>query len=301
MHEPPYKSLDAPSTVAQILDEGLQLFKVCFKPLILLSLASAGLGQILVLCLFMIEVATVGTAASLTDNLTEIDSYLQNLDMFLSPQPILNADELPQISPILGILLLVCFGLAEAGLYAAVIAKIDSIRGGAPMTNSVAFVYGLKRSIPLILTWIVAVILIMLGFIALIIPGIVLMILTFFSYFSTILDRVGPFRAIRESCSLVWGNWWRTLAVLIVISIVYIIFELVAYILANVVHQVLGSATTYILPGDLSSYDILIIVLSQIVWMPLIGAVLVSMFHDLKFRQQGSDLAYQVSQIPPYR
>ena len=297
MYEPSYKSLDAPSTVAQILDEGLQLFKVCFKPLILLSITSAVLGQIVVLFLFMLGVATVGTA----DNLTDIGSYLQNPDMLSSPQPIFNADELPQIPPILGILLLVCLGLTEVGLYAAIVAKIDSIRGDAPMTNSAAFVYGLKRSIPLILTWIVVGILIMLGFIALIIPGIFLMILTFFSYFSTILDRVGPFRAIRESCSLVWGNWWRTFAVLIVISIVYVIFELVAYILVNVIHQVLGSATTYILPGDLSPYDILITVLSQIVWMPLIGAVLVLMFHDLKFRQQGSDLAHQVSQISPYR
>ena len=112
---------------------------------------------------------------------------------------------------------------------------------------------------------------------------------------------LGHLKAIGTSCRLVWGNWWRTLGVLVVICIVYIVLVLAVYFLVNAVHHVFGDAATVVLPGDLSLLDILGTILSQLVWLPLFGAVLVTMFHDLKLRHQGFDLEKQVSQISPYR
>ena len=186
-----HNSLDAPSTVAQILDEGLRLFKECFKPLIPLCLASAVLGQIVTLSFFVL-------ASSANLDLGGINPYQQSPDTFPATQPAYNMDVLPQMSPILMILVLVCFGIITVALYAAVVAKIDSMRGDALMTNSEAFVYGLKRTMSLGTAAVVGGILITLGFIALVIPGIILTVLLTFSYISVILDRVGAFKSYRN-------------------------------------------------------------------------------------------------------
>lgn len=77
--------------------------------------------------------------------------------------------------------------------------------------DSFAFVW--KRSFTLISCLLLVFLSCMLGVLALIVPGIFLFILFTMVQPLILFDERGCFAALKHSCKLVWGNWWRTFAV----------------------------------------------------------------------------------------
>ena len=55
---------------------------------------------------------------------------------------------------------------------------------------------------------------VMIGTLLLIIPGLILMVSLLLCFPTALFDRQGPGFRLTESHRLVWGNWWRTAAIL---------------------------------------------------------------------------------------
>lgn len=115
------------------------------------------------------------------------------------------------------------------------------------------------------------VICIILGSIALVIPGIFLAYLLMFSLPLVICDdNVTAFQALKKSAKLVWGNWWRTFGVIFPsIVLVYGLPSLTAFLLDS--NKIWGTGIESIL---------------MILLIPLMYAFILVQFNDLKLRRK---------------
>jgi hypothetical protein len=118
------------------------------------------------------------------------------------------------------------------------------------------------------------------GFV-LIVPGIILAVSLMFSVYATVLDGVKPLPALNMSHNLVWGHWWRTLGLLLMI---YIPFGLLAAILSSAFG--LDVAPDQAVHGrDLFKEAVLEMVLVAFL-SPFLCSIQYLYYHDLKLRRQ---------------
>jgi hypothetical protein len=111
------------------------------------------------------------------------------------------------------------FGLVIPLITAAhVFAVMDLASGGNPSVRSI-----LRSALPVLPAVAGAVVLATLammgGFVLLIIPGIYLTVLLWFSAQAAAVERTGPIGALRRSTQLVEGRWWSTLGITFLISL----------------------------------------------------------------------------------
>ena len=120
--------------------------------------------------------------------------------------------------------------------------------------------------------------------------------------FSTALfEDKGPLSALTESHRLVWGNWWRTAAILSVGFIIALVLYLaVTFILAALTPLLMlggGDAGAILFSAMISS--LLVGVLLAVLVTPLYIAMLLAIYWDLKLRKDGGDLAARVGALNP--
>lgn len=135
-----------------------------------------------------------------------------------------------------------------------------------------------KYSVCLI-TEILFVIIIFLGFVALIIPGIILTVLLSFQLYCILIDDKDVVGALKESAQLVWGNWWRTF-----------LFTLLVIVVTGLVSTIIGLPYWGLTAqhGKDSQYLAQIInnaVISLFI-LPWHATAFVLMYHDLKLRRE---------------
>lgn len=157
-----------------------------------------------------------------------------------------------------------------------------------------------KRALVCLLPTIGALLLYMLalvlGMVLLIVPGILLgLSLAFFLYIIPI-ERIGPIAALKRSHYLVWGDWWRTLAIVTVGLLILVALTLIVYV-AMAALAAMGSI-------DLTSPVFIAIqsllgVLVGTFTAPLMIAINVVQYHDLRLRKEGTDLAARIAALDP--
>ncbi len=136
----------------------------------------------------------------------------------------------------------------------------------------------------------------MAGLIALIIPGIFLFVAWWLYHAAVMLEHKGPVDALRRSYSLVQGRWWPTLGALIVGLIVYVIFALVPTLILTSVISSSSSVLTFLVLAALIG------LLSSCISQPLLAALEVVIYFELRVRKEGFDLeikAQQLGTTPP--
>jgi hypothetical protein len=141
-----------------------------------------------------------------------------------------------------------------------------------------AFQFGVKKLLGVFWGYILFVIALALGFLLLIVPGIVLALSLSAYMFFIVLESMGAYQSLRASHRLIWGHWWRTAAVYmapaVVLMILLISFGMIAGLLGfatNPVFQIINQ-------GISSLYTPYFLVLAYI------------QYHDLKLRKSGGDL-----------
>lgn len=254
-----YQRPDAPRSIGGTLDDGFSLFKACFSQVFVLAFVAAVLGQIPSVML---------SSSTSPDN------------------------PLPEISTGLVVAFLLST-LVSALIYGAIIAKIHSVARSRPINLSQAFAVGLQRFLPLVICGLLYAIAVTFGLIALIIPGIILSLTLLFGPYAVVADNMGPLEALKYSHNLVWGNWWRTAAVVGVATFVL----MVGMILVGGISGFAMAAGGDVDPETMSSN-----VLLNFVILPLISALLAPLFYtfamaaynDLKLRRSGADLADRI-------
>ena len=176
--------------------------------------------------------------------------------------------------------------------YAALLYRI----GMFAQSNDPGFADALKRGLRCVIPALVSSVLAMLaiagGIIALVIPGLILMVGLFFSTFAIVLDGTGPVASLRRSFNLVWGNWWRTAAIMTVALVVVMVFSFGVKVLPLVV--------VAIMRPDVSVLWLVRVITEAIanaVVTPLMWAMLVVHYYDLKLRKEGHDLEERLSGV----
>jgi hypothetical protein len=114
----------------------------------------------------------------------------------------------------------------------------------------------------------------------------------FLSFIALVVDDAGAIASIKVSWTLTRGNWWRCSTILVVLVIIGIVFTLVIAFANGLVLVSLGAASV-----AATVLTQLVGVVSNAFLGSLYPAVLIAIFHDLKLRKEGGDLAGRVNAL----
>ncbi|MHB8474504.1 MAG: hypothetical protein ACYDC8_16965 [Gammaproteobacteria bacterium] len=242
---------EQPQSIGKTLDSGIKLYLASFKSIILLSLLYGFIS--IIPQLLMARLA-----------------------------PALRAGHWGSVAPAILVVMLFSVFLVNAMVY-----RIGMVARGTPAAMGVALRLALKRLAPVVFGSILYGLSVALGMVLLIIPGIILMFSLFFFSVAIVLDGVGMRASLALSHRLVWGNWWRTTTILSVVGIISLAFYFgLAALLGLVVAISVGNN-----PALIQQLLQPLVAVFSAVLTPLFYSILVVLYHDLKIRKQGTDLA----------
>lgn len=123
-----------------------------------------------------------------------------------------------------------------------------------------------------------------LGTFLLIVPGLILGVSLMFAQYGVVLEGYGPIQALNRSHNLVWGHWWRTLGLLVLMFVPL-------WVLLAILSGLLGidtstSADMTVTGRGLFGQGVLEMVFVA-VFSPFGYSILYVYYYDLKLRKQG--------------
>jgi MFS family permease len=254
-----------PLGIGEILDAGIKLFMRHWRTLVLC-----------VACLILpIQIVSVLITASIAP---------EQFDLTSSESGVEPGEEAAFIVGQLIVLLLTVVGalLATAACFNAV---ADAYLGTEPdWRRSLRF--GARRLWALIGLAIVGVLMLVVAFLLLIVPGIWLAVAMSVAVPALLLERIGPLRSIRRSLGLVRGRWWPTAGALVV-----------GYLMIAILGAIVQYAVL-IIPSLLTDGNTLVSALAAVVGgtlgaaitTPYSAAVVTLLYFDLRVRKEGLDL-----------
>lgn len=169
----------------------------------------------------------------------------------------------------------------------------DLAKGGSP-TIAGSLKRGFSKIFPILFATIIYLIAVMIGSILLLIPGIILMLSMSLYTVAIILDNKGFFESIKFSHSLVWGNWWRTLTIftvplLLMMGLYFILMIIIGANITMIAGVSTGGLDQAAFMQTMLWFTLGSAVVNALVY-PLLYAVTVVLYHDLKLRKGGGDL-----------
>lgn len=263
-----------PQSIGGVLDTTFQLYKASVVKLIPLSLLMVLAGSPSTIYLF-----TQGGAGNPADPFAM-------LGVMRSP----------------GYWLAVIAGMVGSlWMMSAAYLKIGAIGTGGDLALGSALQKALARVPVVLLMMILFGIALTIGTILLIIPGLILMVSLALCFNPALFENKGPLDSLTESHRLVWGNWWRTAAILTVGFIVLIVIYLLAGLIIGVFTPLLvlgGGANENLLLVSMLS-GLLIGILVSLLVTPFYISLAIATYWDLKLRKDGGDLAARVGALNP--
>lgn len=256
-----YHAPKQPLSVGQTLDNGFRLFRSKLSGLIILAVISALPSMLLTLLEFAL--------ASGAD--PEV----------IAPTP-------PAV--LVGYLVV---GLLSVAVYAAMTHYLCVLQGGENATAIQSLRQGLARTPIVIIAGILYGIAAMVGFLLLLIPGIWISILFMFFVIPIVTVNAGPIAALKDSTATIKGHWWRSFLVVSIIFMLVIALYIALFgMIAIVAGVTMAGALT--LSENLAFGTIAVIAVGQFIASalisPMINALYVVLYYDLKLRHSGDDL-----------
>lgn len=271
----------SPQPIGRVLDAGFRLFR-------------AGFGAVLPLSMLI--------------------SLLMSLPKFAGSAAESAGSEFWE--PASWVLLIVVLPLYLAGYQGTVVA-LDAVARGAPVPSLLeCFVIGLKRlgasvvglllyglvvGVGLVLILIVAPIVnlnlygsvVALGLV-LLVPGQILMISLGFVLTYVALEQRSPFDSLKASRALVRGHWWRTATIATVAGLLFYLPDVLRELVEGVASTAAGASGKNVsdpefAPAIALALTLLLAAVSGLL-LPLLNAIMLAQFNDLKLRRSGSDL-----------
>lgn len=180
---------DAPQPVGLLITSAIEAYKARWRPLTAIGLLSAA------------PVALLEAGISLA---TDRDPFVQPASA-TDPQ----AAALDPTTLVPALLSLVLFSVASA----ACVHLVAEGREGRDVSWAAALGFGLSRAAGVLAASLLVLVAVLLGLLALVVPGIWLAVALALTTPALVLERLGPVAAMRRSFALVRGQWWRTAAV----------------------------------------------------------------------------------------
>jgi Uncharacterised protein family (UPF0259) len=183
-------------------------------------------------------------------------------------------------------------------LLAALYLKIGALGAGEDVSVGTALQKAIGRLPTLLLMMIVFMIVITIGFLLLLVPGLILTVTLALCFAPAVFEGKGPIDSLLESHRLVWGNWWRTAAILTVGFIVVMVIYMVAVLLIGAVTPLAaGSGENLTLVSSVAGMAIG--ALMSMLITPFYVGLAIATYWDLKLRKEGGDLAARVGALKP--
>lgn len=178
--------------------------------------------------------------------------------------------------------------------------KMAAIAGGSDASVGTALMRALPRLPYLVVSLLLYFIAVTIGCILLLVPGVIVSVSLLLFVGTCVFDNKGPVGALLASHRLVWGNWWRTTAILLVGFVVLVVIYIFALLLISIVTPllVLGGGTENLLLISLVS-GFAVGALIGLFMTPFYLALFLAIYWDLKLRREGGDLAARVGALNP--
>lgn len=172
----------------------------------------------------------------------------------------------------------------------------EAIGTDSPMTLAGALTSSASRLPILFLTMILFGIAVTVGMLLLVIPGLILMVSLLLCFTLVVLEDKGPVDSLTGSHRLIWGNWWRTTAILTVGFAIAIVLYVAIGLVIGIVIPIVGiGSTNPLLFGMITG--LVVGVLAALLLTPFYIALLLAVYWDLKLRKEGGDLAARVGAL----
>jgi len=126
------------------------------------------------------------------------------------------------------------------------------------------------------------------------IPAVFLLVLFLCSWPALLVGHKGPIASLRYSAHLVWGNWWRTVMVYLVVLTMIIVLSISAAL-------IVGLLTNLVAARDLAvttAVSAVMVVASGAVYMPFVTSMALALYGDLQARKEGTDLERRIADVP---
>ena len=261
MSAPSYTPQLRPLSVGEMLDAGFRLFRARFGTLMICVLVP------------ILPFTILGTVlqASIDDTAFDVNATTAEVDSGTAFAG-LAVGSLVQ-SAAIALAIAACFKAISAAYLGERSDAGDSLR------------YALGRAVPLLLCYIVFVIIVSIGTILLIMPGIWLATKLSMSFAALVFERKGPFGALGRSWKLTRDNFWRVFGTLLVVAIIVIVFQVVV---GGIVGAILGGSNASELAAAIVTTILNVLLLA--VTYPLWAAVVSVVYYDLRVRNEGFDL-----------
>ena len=254
-----YEKPQAPASIGGVLDDGFKLFRAAFPKVVALTV-----------------IATV---------VSQIPSYLLTVSI--------GEDGLPNVGLAFFVTLLVTtlFGIL---IYGAVVSRISRLHEGRDMSLGEAFSAGLACMLPLAVCLLLYSLAVAGGMLLLLIPGLILAVTLVFAPYVLVVEGGGMVGSLRQSHRLVWGNWWRTSAILLIVGFIL----MVAYVVVGVV---LGVVIAMSPDGGSGAAFVETLISGAMLGLvtPLFYTLSMAAYYDLRLRKEGDDLADRIAAPSP--
>jgi hypothetical protein len=176
----------------------------------------------------------------------------------------------------------------------ALLSALNTYAAGREPSLESAFGVGLRRLPRMVVAGVFLFLIIMIGLVLLVIPGIYLWGIFQLSFVAIIVDDAGAFESFGVSSRLIKGNWWRAATVFTVAVIIIMVLSFVGGMVNGLLAAVLGLGSMAALASQTVVGGVL-----NVFMIPLMPCFLLAMYFDLKLRHEGGDLAARVNAIAP--
>jgi hypothetical protein len=266
----------APRSIGGVLDDAIRLYRKtlfpCFPLLLVAVVLSTAVGVWVTL-----TVQPIATAAA-----ASTDPWAA-FDMFTAPGVWLAY-----------LVLMLVFAI----VYGALFYQIDALARGQRPSLGDALGLGLKRLPVMLGVGILFFIMLVVGLVLLVIPGIWLWGVFQLAFVAAVIERTGVFASFGVSRNLVRGNWWRVNVVIFVAFVLLMVVLLVIGAIAGFIMAATGSASAVMSPGGQAIQQVISGVLNLFT-LSFYPCVLLAVYNDLKLRREGADLADRVGALTP--
>jgi len=279
-----YTRPTAPRSIGGVLDDAIRLYRASFSRVWMLSLSGAVLVGIVAVWqtreLAVLPLASLSGGGSSNASLAAMATLMARMSRM-------------EHSPMLwvGYLLMLALWLLFA---ATIMRRQDAVANARADSLGETLVYGLRHLPILIIAGIVFSLVVFVGFMLLLVPGVWLWGYLQLWLVAAATEDLGPFAALGRSWKLIERHWWRTSATVFVAGIIVLVI--------GVVSATITSVAAVAFRGDLVmvlAFSQLLSAILNVFTTPMWTVAMVAIFNDLKLRREGGDLAARVSSLQP--
>lgn len=181
------------------------------------------------------------------------------------------------------------FLIVQPFLVAAVARAAADVYLGEPVTIGGTYRYALRRLPSILWITILTTLATLLGFILLIIPGIIALVRLAFAPAALVVEGHRGSTALRRSWRLTKGFFWRTLGTLLLAGVIAAIVSGIISLPGELVMQALGP--------DAWPISALVSVLATVLVTPFGMLVVVLLYFDLRIRREGFDIEVMAREL----